>query len=83
MIELTQQQRQAIGQGETPPTIIDPDTKTAYVLVRKDVYEQMRGLLEEGLDMRQVAVLVEQAMQEEDANDSTLDFYQRQYGAKP
>jgi hypothetical protein len=82
MIELTEQQRQAVGQSETPPTVIDPDTKTAYVLLRKDVYEQMRGLLVDGLDMRQVAVLVEQAMQDDDAHDPTLDFYQRQYGQK-
>jgi hypothetical protein len=82
MIELTEQQRLAIARSETPPTVIDPDTKTAYVLIRKDVYERMSTLLEDGLDMRQVAVLVERAMREDDANDPTLDFYQRQYGRK-
>ena len=83
MIELTEDQRQAVAQGETPTVVIDPDTKATYVLVHKDVYERMRGLLEDGLDMRQVAVLVEEAMREDDANDPALEFYQRQYGRKP
>jgi hypothetical protein len=44
MIELTEQQRQAIEQArERPPTIVDPATNTAYVLVRKDLYERLLG----------------------------------------
>jgi hypothetical protein len=44
MIELTEQQLQAVAEsGETPPTLVDPKTRTAYVLVRKDVYEQLTG----------------------------------------
>jgi hypothetical protein len=45
MIELTEQQRQAIARGEDPPTLIDPDTQAAYVLVRKEVYDRMREAL--------------------------------------
>jgi hypothetical protein len=45
MIELTEQQRQAVARGEKPPTFIDPDTQAAYVLVRKEVYERMREAL--------------------------------------
>ncbi len=42
MIELTEQQAQAIADaGETPPVIVDPRTRTAYVLVRKEVYERL------------------------------------------
>jgi hypothetical protein len=83
MIELTDQQRQTLAQNEEPPTVVDPETKTVYVLVPRDVYERMRLLLDEEVDMRQVAVLVERAMQEDDADDPTLDFYQQQYGRKP
>jgi hypothetical protein len=43
MIELTQEQWQAITEQENP-TVIDPQSKTAYVLVRKDVYEKLRGV---------------------------------------
>jgi hypothetical protein len=43
MIELTQQQRQELEKPE--PTAIDPQTRETYVLVRKEVYERLRGLL--------------------------------------
>ena len=65
--------------------LVDPRTKKTYVLVATDVYERLRGVLaeDEGLDMRQVAVLVERAMREDDAGDPTLEFYQRKYGTNP
>ena len=45
------------------------------------ITKRIRGLLEDdGLDMRQVAVLVERAMRDDDANDPTLAFYQQKYG---
>jgi len=72
MIELTEQQQQVLD-VDPEPRLIDPRTTTAYVLVRADIYERLRGLLaeDEGLDMRQVAVLVERAMREDDADDPT------------
>jgi hypothetical protein len=82
MIVLTEQQgRELALAAESPPSVLDPTTNTAYVLVRADLYERIRGLVEDdGLDMRQVAVLVEQAMRDEDADDPTLAFYQQKYG---
>ena len=42
MIELTQDQVWALGQAaEQPPTLIDPTTRTAYVLLHKDEYERL------------------------------------------
>ncbi len=84
MQELTHEQQQALD-ADPEPRLLDPRTKQTYVLVRADVYERLRGLLEEdaGLDMRQVAVLVERAMREDDAEDPTLEFYQQKYGRKP
>jgi hypothetical protein len=42
MIELTQDQVRALGQaGGQPPTLIDPTTQTAYVLLLKDEYERL------------------------------------------
>lgn len=42
MIQLTEQQAQALAaSGETPPTLVDPITQTAYVIIRKDLYERL------------------------------------------
>jgi hypothetical protein len=35
---------------------------------------------DEGLEMRQVAVMVERAMHDDTVNDPTLEFYQQKYG---
>jgi hypothetical protein len=49
MIELTEQQRQALTADESP-TLVDPQTGEEYVLVRKRVYDRVRGLLYEAGD---------------------------------
>jgi hypothetical protein len=79
MIELTEAQSQALAEStETPPTVLDPLTKATYVLVDAGMYERMQAVLEEdGLDMRQVAVLVERAMRADDAEDPGLESYQK------
>ena len=44
MTTLTPELRQEIQQaGEGPVRIEDPETRTAYVLIREDVYEKMRA----------------------------------------
>jgi len=46
MIELTLEQRQAVAQEKKSlPRVLDPETKTMYVLVREEIYERMKGLL--------------------------------------
>jgi hypothetical protein len=58
MIELTEDQRQAIATSqEEPPTVIDPATRTAYVLLRKELYERLKGILDED-DARLMAPLL-------------------------
>lgn len=79
MIELSEEQRQELANPK--PLAVDPKTKQEYVLVRKDIYERLEALLgEEGPDMRQLGLLVDQAMREDDANDPTLAYYQQKYG---
>lgn len=56
MIELTEAQWQALA-AESPPTVINPQTKTAYVLVRREVYERLKGILDED-DVRAMAPLL-------------------------
>ncbi|HET6882073.1 MAG TPA: hypothetical protein VFI31_18045 [Pirellulales bacterium] len=42
MIQLTPQQLEAVtASGDAPLTLIDPRTQTAYVLVRKDTYDEL------------------------------------------
>jgi hypothetical protein len=45
MIELTQQQRQELD-GAEPARARDPQTDQTYVLVRADVYEKMRAIID-------------------------------------
>lgn len=78
MIELTHEQHEALC-GEAPPRVHDPETNETYVLIKAAVYQRFRRLLEDeddGLDMRQVGVLIEEAMREDDANDPLLESYQ-------
>ena len=43
MIELTEHQRLALAAvGDQPPTLIDPQTNAAYVLLPRHVYERFR-----------------------------------------
>ena len=45
MIELTDEQRRELQQPE--PVAIDPQTRQAYVLVRKEVYEWLKELYDD------------------------------------
>ena len=78
MIELTEQQRQELGDPE--PVAIDPQTGQTYVLVRKEVYERMKTLLAlDDYDPDEAAALINEAMADDDAGDPLLESYQH-YG---
>ena len=57
MIELTQEQHEALQNGMEPVPAIDRATNTEYVLIRKDVYERLQSLLDED-DCRLMAPLL-------------------------
>jgi hypothetical protein len=47
MIELTEEQRRALSEtGDIPPTVVDPETKETYVLLRADVYARLRAIVD-------------------------------------
>ena len=46
MIELTEQQVQAVEHADQQPVLVNPNTREEFVLVRKDVFEGMRKLLQ-------------------------------------
>lgn len=78
--KLNQELRQALAQQSgLPLTVEDPDTHTRYVLISLDTFERMQQLLphdDSDPDPRQVSLVVDQVMAEDDANDPTLQRYQ-------
>lgn len=47
-----------------------------YVVIKAETYDRLRAAVEDGLDMGEIAVLVESTMREEDAGDPLLESYQ-------
>jgi hypothetical protein len=80
MIELTEQQRQALTGPE--PLAIDSQTGETYVLVRREAYERLKALLAlDECDPDEGAAYINEIMAEDDAGDPLLDSYQH-YGKK-
>jgi hypothetical protein len=79
MIELTEQQQQAL-RATGVPRILDPATGKTYVLVETEVYERFVGLLED--EPRVTGEMVDRLMEEEDRDDPTLAFCQQKYDRK-
>jgi len=45
-LEWTQTPRRAVNQAQGPLRVVDPDSKREYILLRADLYDRMRSLLE-------------------------------------
>jgi uncharacterized protein DUF3945 len=76
MIELTDQQRQELRQGD-PVRVLPSEIGSECVILRADVYERLRSFLEDDMpDMRTVARLIAANMQDDDDNDPLLESYQ-------
>jgi hypothetical protein len=76
MIELTQEQHAALLEnGIQPVPVLDRATNTRYVLVRAEVYERLKALLND--DLPDAAALINEVMAEDDANDPYLESYQQ------
>ena len=45
MIELTEEQQKELCR-ESPPRVMDPRTRQKFVLIREDVYEAIRKIVE-------------------------------------
>jgi hypothetical protein len=75
MIELTPEQREAVTKNGTEfVRLLDPATKVEYVLIRAEVYDRLKALLD--VDMPDAAPLINELMTEDDAKDPYLDSYQ-------
>ena len=83
MIELTLEQRLAVAK-QSCPIALDPDTKTAYVLMRKDVFDRITNLLAmDEYDPDEGAAHINEVMADDDANDPLLDTYQQRHETTP
>ena len=50
MIELTEKQRQELKGNGTQVRVLDPTTRTEYVLVRADVFARLQQLVQQAED---------------------------------
>jgi hypothetical protein len=59
MITLTQEQARALAETtESPPRVVDPQTRQTYFLVSGEVYARAQALLEEEQDVLGMAPLL-------------------------
>jgi hypothetical protein len=74
-IELTDQQQRAVD-AEEAPRLVDPRTGTAYVLLRAELFERLRGVLGDDLQPRDAYPAIDRAFAE-GWNDPKMDDYDR------
>ena len=79
MIELNEQQQKEFIATDVPQ-FLEPRTGKTYVLVQTEVFERLKGLLED--EIKVTGEMVDRLMEEEDRDDPALAFYQRRYGRK-
>ena len=74
---LTDQQRKALHEANDagPVTVVDPTTNIEYVLVRADVFDEMREWVRD-LEPQDAYPIVDRVMADDDAADPSLATYQ-------
>ena len=73
MIELTNEQGQAIGEATGPVLVVDPATKREFVLVPADVFSRLQASLDDA-DPREPYTAVDRAFAA-GWNDQEMDDY--------
>ena len=76
MLELTEEQWQIVA-GEENPTILDPKTQEAYILVRKTVFDRIQGLLYDDSEMThdELRLLLARSSKENGWDEPGMDAY--------
>ena len=59
--------------GDTPPTLVDPDTKAAYVLLRVEEYDRLLSVEESDVDA--LFPLIAESFGPEGWDDPAMDVY--------
>ncbi|MBI3408919.1 MAG: hypothetical protein HY040_11245 [Planctomycetes bacterium] len=76
MIELTPQQHDILTRnGKDVVRALDPGTNVEYVLLRAELYDRFREMLND--DLPGTATLINEVMAADDANDPYLESYQQ------
>jgi hypothetical protein len=76
MIELTEQQEQALDASPLPLRVLAPHTNRTYVLVTSEVYERLGDLLEPGsLSESERCVILQGVWQRANWDDPRMDDY--------
>ena len=76
-VELTdERQLELEAGGDTPVRLVLPQTKNEDVVLRAELYDRLRALLDD-IGMAQVGGLVARTMREDDDDDPTLESYQK------
>ena len=74
-IELTEEQQHLLDSENGAPTVIDPRTQDAYVLVRWAVYERVRALLEDDFSAEDAFQAQIESAAAAGWDDPALDIY--------
>ena len=62
MIELTKAQHDELGSnGQESARVLDPITNTQYVLLRSDLYERLRALVEDDFHVSDAYAAIDEA----------------------
>lgn len=75
-MDLTSGQIKAVKHGE-PVRVSAPEVGAECVVLRADVFDRVRAVIEDDLSREQVGELVAQNMREDDENDPLLESYQK------
>jgi len=74
---LTDDQLQALEErGGAPTYVVDLRSNVSYVLLRAELYEQIKAVLEEEFNPREAYPFVDRIMAEDDSNDPALAAFQ-------
>src|SRR5271163_3524298 len=76
MIELTQEQRQAVHE-QSEVRLIDPQTNEAFVLIRAEAYDKLKHLLYDDSEFstEEAFPLLNEVLGKEGWNDPAMDIY--------
>lgn len=73
-MNLSTEQQLAVERGQAVPVVVG---QIECIVIRRDVYEQSSALVNDEIDPARFYSLVGQIMAEDDADDPTLESYQK------